>query len=51
MSHRKSDLGIPCPRKICQSSARACTHKSWLVSNRWPMSALRPKADKSVCPL
>jgi type 1 fimbriae regulatory protein FimE len=23
MSHRKSDLGIPCPRKICQSSARA----------------------------
>src|SRR5262245_36996782 len=21
MSHRKSDLGIPCPRKICQSSA------------------------------
>src|SRR5262249_28400630 len=22
MSHRKSDLGIPCPRKICQSSAR-----------------------------
>src|SRR5215510_12205773 len=28
MSHRKSDLGIPCPRKICQSSARACTHRS-----------------------
>src|SRR6516225_12004642 len=27
MSHRKSDLGIPCPRKICQSSVRACTHK------------------------
>ena len=27
MSHRKTDLGIPCPRKICQSSARACTHK------------------------
>ena len=26
MSHRKSDLGIPCLRKICQSSARACTH-------------------------
>src|SRR6516162_2886349 len=22
MSHRKTDLGIPCPRKICQSSAR-----------------------------
>src|SRR5258708_24244846 len=22
MSHRKSDLGIPCTRKICQSSAR-----------------------------
>jgi putative ABC transport system substrate-binding protein len=21
MSHRKSDLGIQCPRKICQSSA------------------------------
>src|SRR6516225_7007487 len=21
MSHRKSDLGIPCPREICQSSA------------------------------
>jgi hypothetical protein len=21
MSHRKSDSGIPCPRKICQSSA------------------------------
>src|SRR5262245_21323006 len=27
MSHRKSDLGIPCPRKICQSSARARTHE------------------------
>src|SRR5262245_66331916 len=25
MSHRKSDLGIPCPRKICQSSARTRT--------------------------
>src|SRR5258708_31519027 len=23
MSHRKSDLGIPCTRKICQSSARS----------------------------
>src|SRR5262245_39107576 len=28
MSHRKSDLGIPCSQKICQSSARSCTHKS-----------------------
>src|SRR5262249_30172649 len=26
MSHRKSDLGIPCPRKICQSSVSSCTH-------------------------
>jgi hypothetical protein len=25
MSHRKTDLGIPCPRKICQSSARTKT--------------------------
>src|SRR5262249_44709498 len=40
MSHRKSDLGIPCPRKICQSSAslvgRTCgqnySHRcSWLI--------------------
>ena len=31
MSHRKSDLGIPCARKICQSSARACTHKIAIV--------------------
>src|SRR5258708_24646692 len=35
MSHRKSDLGIPCTRKICQSSARAWTHKSRLFGNRW----------------
>ena len=26
MSHRKTDLGIPCPRKICQSSASCCRH-------------------------
>src|SRR5262249_14673019 len=35
MSHRKSDLGIPCPRKICQSSARACTHK---IATDWRSS-------------
>src|SRR2546423_1452137 len=28
MSHRKTDLGILCRSKICQSSARPCTHKS-----------------------
>src|SRR5215813_2506579 len=31
MSHRKSDLGIPCTRKICQSSARVQTHKTYLI--------------------
>src|SRR5215813_6760845 len=34
MSHRKSDLGIPCPRKICQSSVRPCTHKTVGVTLR-----------------
>src|SRR2546426_6811653 len=28
MSHRKSDLGIPCTRKICQSSASVLRFRS-----------------------
>src|SRR6516164_5903126 len=54
MSHRKSDLGIPCLRKICQSSARACTHKigadriSALDVRYAPDSSA--KADIAGCP-
>src|SRR5262245_26538356 len=47
MSHRKSDLGIPCSRKICQSSAslgcnvvkipqpRLRKGRPWSVSPAW----------------
>src|SRR5215510_8580706 len=57
MSHRKSDLGIPCPRKICQSSARACTHKATTLidvriaphkrrkSGTFPNRRFAPKSD------
>src|SRR6516164_1132622 len=38
MSHRKTDLGIPCPRKICQSSA----------SNRAASSFATPSAATSL---
>jgi hypothetical protein len=49
MSHRKTDLGIP-PLKICQSSARVCTHKSrlfgsgGLMAPRAPRSCHKPEA-------
>src|SRR6516225_5319614 len=46
MSHRKTDLGIPCPRKICQSSARACTHKSALCKRGSVNVRFAPKATK-----
>jgi len=47
MSHRKSDLGIPCPRKICQSSA-ARANSAVSIQNesaleglvRWPCGRL-----------
>src|SRR6266567_4353309 len=44
INHRKTDLGILCRSKICQSSARACTHKSRWFGNRWLMSALSATA-------
>src|SRR6516165_871244 len=34
MSHRKSDLGIPCPRKICQSSVSCQRY--------WPVPCYAP---------
>src|SRR6516225_9985085 len=46
MSHRKTDLGIPCPRKICQSSARACPHKSALCKRGSVNVRFAPKATK-----
>src|SRR5262249_3005791 len=36
MSHRKSDLGIPCLRKICQSSAKLSGHSCELSSPGHP---------------
>src|SRR5262245_4873359 len=32
MSHRKSDLGIPCSRKICQSSARTRGERGFFLT-------------------
>src|SRR5215831_400612 len=54
MSHRKSDLGIPCPRKICQSSASQSSIRRFIGDMRgddapalrhtYPSLALPPRA-------
>src|SRR5262249_5813316 len=57
MGHRKSDLGIPCPRKICQSSARPpALSLSWkryrliqgtaTMLQRWEPICLLAKAEE-----
>src|SRR5215831_6859989 len=46
MSHRKSDLGIPCPQKICQSRARPCTHKIRLNVRFSPKATELPDASE-----
>src|SRR5215510_2127061 len=47
MSHRKSDLGIPCPRKICQSSASTCRRERAVTA--FFITSDNPETDLQRC--